>query len=364
MKYGDLVDYIKQELQSYELGRYIEKYGVEPTSIINMFEFNYDGESDAPIKQVSPFIIYNNPEKLSPLVYDEMIRVGMLTIPSTLVERLGQSVQTELRRIDDAYFIRMPSYPSDLDADIDIDEVLSKVVGYRVLSTLGISRFNQVAKELISAHADMATVPSGDCVNAVNGGIDVRFSVDGTAWHENFLAEDKFISYKRNEIWGASIPLAGSNTSSTGASNFADLQDVGTLEAGKMLVVNAEGNAIECQDIPEAQASTGGGGAIEDYTVSDLTTANNIVDISGANRLHYFNCEENVEISFSMDGYDYNVADGSRHTFVIQPNGNTVTFNPQMFVQGLNTIDTMANNVIITLLYIQYNFYCLEQKEF
>ncbi|MGE4510090.1 MAG: hypothetical protein AB7D43_03205 [Sulfurimonadaceae bacterium] len=362
MIFDDLVAYLNQEMRNETVRKFVDKHGMTPEYVTDHEAYAQDPSTVmGDIKKyVSPTTVYSDPANIASVVYDEMVRVSMLTVPLRLLEPIGTSANTPLRQLDENYFIRMPAYPQ-LGADLDIDEFLAKVIGYRFLAAIGISRYAQIAKELIEAHDKSVIIPKNTgTINVLE--LNVRFG-DGSFWHENYVSGDTHISFSRSGVWGNAIPLGGDTATQTEPTitKFADLSDVATLEAGKMAVVNAAGTGIVFQDIP---AASSGGSTSEGFEYVELDATNNIINLGGDKRIIYVSCNDNVTIDFSKIGYDYDVVNGARYTFVIQPNGYNVFFNNELHINGLNSIAPTAMSAIITLLSLEYSFYCMEQKEF
>lgn len=323
---SEAVANIQSELK-YEAKRYfIDKYSAIDTEI-SASGFIYTKDTKV---VVHPFNAITEAHIIKTL-NAEMINLAMNTTPLKLVERTG-SVNTSLRTINDYYYIRVPEYPQ-LANELDIDEGLTQVAIYKTLAFLGINRFSQSAKETLDAFANSVKLPDPF---EITSQINVRFSVDGANWHDSYTSSDKFMSFLKDEVWGSAIPINQNiQQSSGGATKFIELSDVATpLVANKMLVVNAQANGIAMADVP---APTSGGVNTDGVEYVEVSTAAKIVNLTMSDkRAFHLDFTESVEVDFEKTGYDYNAVDGVRYTLILQPNSNTVTFNANIGIVGLN----------------------------
>jgi hypothetical protein len=194
--------------------------------------------------------------------------------PVSLIETSG-STASELRRLSADFYIRVPAEPTAGD-NLDIDDGLAYAVTFKALGQLWTqySEYEQNGDMIIGTYITayrkyMEELLSG--ATPTGNEAYIRFSADGTDWHDSYQSGDIYISFKRIETdaWTPAIKFVGEDGQDgqdAASANFTDLQDTPvdyTGAGGKIAAVKADESGIEFVDAP-----SGGGGA---STFTDLT---------------------------------------------------------------------------------------------
>lgn len=340
--------------------------------------------------------------------------VALQTTPVSLIEGEG-STASELRRVSKNYFIRVPADPV-LGQELDIDDGLAYAVIFKALVDLWeeYSDYGQQGDMIIATYDHAYT----DYIKALEDGTIsngneayIRFSADGTNWHDSFAQGDVYISFKRidTDTWTTPIRFVGTDgqdgapgtpcsdtrfvalqdtpasytgmagkivvvnadesgvefgdapASSGGASAFTDLSDTpSSLTAGKMFQVNSDGTAIVEVDPPS------GGGAVTEFGnntfFDDQTTGTISLDAKTYNSFYLYPSDD-LTISFTKfddDGTQVSAYFGVTYTFAIVNGGNlNIAFDSNEKFYGDATIDgeTDTNLSPITIIRAYYDGY-------
>ena len=251
--------------------------------------------------------------------------------PVSLIETSG-STASELRRLSADFYIRVPAEPT-IGSNLDIDDGLAYAVTFKALGQLW-SQYNEYEQNgdmiigtYITAYRKyIEELLSG--TTASSNEAYVRFSADGTDWHDGYQNGDIYISFKRIETdtWTPAIKFVGADGQDgqdAAAANFTDLQDTPvsyTGNGGKIISVKADETGVEFSDAP-----SGGSGASTFLELSDTPAA--------------FTADKWLKVNAAGDGIEQ----------VDPPTGGTVTQfgdKPQYDDQATSsiTLDTRQYN--------------------
>jgi len=199
---------------------------------------------------------------------------ALKSIPVSLMEGEG-STAPELKRLSDTYYVRVPATPVK-GGNLDIDDGLSYAVVFKALGEL-YREFNEYSQkgDLIISTYNQAYRKYVDSI--LSGGSTaqspayIRFSADGTNWHDNYQAGDIYISFKRVDTgtWTDATRFVGQDGApGTPCSDtrFVALQDTPadyTDNGGKFVAVKSTEDGVEFVDPPS------GGGASAFTELSD-----------------------------------------------------------------------------------------------
>jgi hypothetical protein len=211
---------------------------------------------------------------------------ALRTVPVSLLETSG-STASELRRVSTDYYVRVPATPA-LGQALDIDDGLAYAVTFRALGYIWrqFSEYEQRADVIVTtydqAYRDYIRNLIAGTAASTNEAY-VRFSANGTDWHDSYTSGDIYISFKRIETdtWTPAIRFVGADgqdgADGTPCSDtmFTQLQDTPasyTDMAGKIPAVKSDESGLEFVDPP-----SGGGGA-SSFTDLDDTPASLTAD--------------------------------------------------------------------------------------
>ena len=340
--------------------------------------------------------------------------VALQTTPVSLIEGNG-STASELRRVSANYYIRVPADPVS-GQELDIDDGLAYAVIFKALVELWeeYSDYGQQGDMIIAtydhAYSDYIKNLENGTVATGNEAY-IRFSTDGTNWHDSFTPGDLYISFKRidTDAWTQAIKFVGqdgqdgapgtpcsdtqfvalqdtpdnysgmagkvvavnadengvefvdASSGSSGASTFVDLTDTpSSLTAGKMLQVNSDGTAIVEVDPPS------GGGApakFGDNTFFDDSTTGTInLDAQTYNSFYLYPSGD-LTISFEKfddDGSQVSAYFGSVYTFAVVNGANyNIAFDSNETFYGDATIHAEEDTSLypLTLIRAYYDGY-------
>ncbi len=313
----------------------------------------------------------------------------------------------------------MPAEPVSGN-NLDIDDGLSYAVVYKTLSSLwrDYSEYEQRGESVISTYIQAYRKYLTDLIAGNVGAgaeIYIRFSSDGEEWHNSYMQDDIYISFKKidTDTWTPAIRFVGTNGtdgqdgtpcsdtqfialqdtpnsysgmagkavvvnsdengveftdagSGGGATTFLELTDTpDTYTAGKVAAVNADGNAIEFIDPP-----SGGGDVVQ---FGDKLYFND--DVSGTidldanlNNVFYLYPTDNLEIHFTQfdnNGETVSAWAGTTYTFLLVSSDDiAITFDPNESILGDATVgigsdsaDTGITMTILKMVYTGYDWY-------
>jgi len=344
--------------------------------------------------------------------------IALKAAPVSLIESSG-STASELRRISTDYFIRVPAEPVS-GQNLDIDDGLSYAVTFKSLANIwrGYGEYDQKADSITNTYIQAYRKYLSDLIAGTIGqGAEtyIRFSENGTDWHDSFSPADIYISFKKvdTDTWTPAIKFVGDSgadgqdgqdcadtsfaalqdtpaqytdnggkfvavkatedgiefvdapAGGGGASTFLDLTDTpAAFTADKWLKVNAAGDAIEQVDAP-----AGGGGTVTqfgDAVFFDDSSASPISLDAKVKNSFYLYPSNDLEIQFTkFDDGDNATASawfGSIYTFVLVSNGSiAITFDANETILGDHSValgtDSAGTNVTATILRMYYDGY-------
>lgn len=265
--------------------------------------------------------------------------VALKTVPMTLLESVNDSTATEFKRVSKDYFVRVPAYPQ-VGSNLDIDSGLAYAVVFYALGELysGFSTYTQKGDAICNEYNNAYRKVITDILNGAQSSnvAYIRFSPDGTNWHDSYQDGDIYISFKKidTDTWTPAIKFVGDDGQPCSDTNFVALQDTPasyTGAAGKIVAVKSTEDGVEFIDAPS------GGGA---STFTDLTDTP--ADYTGASgkKVTVKSTEDGVEfiddkfITLKDTPTDYTnaggkfvavKADASGLEFVDAPSGGTPT---------------------------------------
>lgn len=339
--------------------------------------------------------------------------IALKTTPITLMEGPG-STAAELRRVTKDYYIRVPATPQ-AGENLDIDDGLAYAVVFRALSLIWSEYADyEQQSDMIVATYDHAyrdyikALASGQLAN--QDAAYIRFSADGSNWHDSFDPADIYISFKRidTDSWTPAIRFVGrdghdgtpcSDTqfvalqdtpgsyagnggkivavkssedgvefvdapSGGGASKFVDLTDTpNTLTAGKMFRVNSDGTGLEEIDPPSGGVT--GANVFGDKVFFDDQSSGTINLDASTNNVFYLYPQGNAELHFTKfddGGEQVSAWWGTTYTFMlVSSGGNAITFDPNESILGDHSVglgsDSSGTNITMTILKMVYTGY-------
>lgn len=334
--------------------------------------------------------------------------VALKTTPVSLLES-NSSTATELRRVSKDYYIRVPQKPQ-LGQNLDIDSGLAYAVIFKALAFLwqNYSMYGQKADIIINNYDNayrqyVKDIISGTATSQAEAYI--RFSADGTTWHDSYQGGDIYISFKRidTDSWTPAIRFVGQDgqdgqdgtpcsdtqftalqdtpssytgmggkvvavkstedgleftdppSGSGGASKFIDLSDTpSSYTPGKFVAVNANGDALEFVDAPSGGVTKFGNNAFYDDTSSGTIQ----VDCETYNSFYLYPAGDSTITfkTFQDSGTDVHAWWGVVYTFAIVNAGNfAIAFDSNETIYGDASIAADANGYPLTLLRMYYD---------
>ena len=335
--------------------------------------------------------------------------VALKTTPVSLMETSG-STAPELRRVSKDYYIRVPQTPA-LGQNLDIDDGLAYAVIFRALAFIwqNYSVYDQKADIIINNYDNAYRKYIQDIVNGnatSQAEAYIRFSADGTTWHDSYQSGDIYISFKRidTDSWTPAIRFVGQDgqdgqdgtpcsdtqfialqdtpssyagnkgkivsvkqsedgvefidpPSGGGASTFLDLTDTpSAYTASKFVAVNANGDALEFVDAPS------GGGTVTKFgnnTFFDDSSSGTIeLDCENYNSFYIYPSGD-ATFTFKQfnDGQDDVIAwFGVTYTFaIVNGANNNIAFDTNQTYYGDVSISGDANGYPMTLLRMYFD---------
>ena len=343
--------------------------------------------------------------------------VALKAAPVSLIETVG-STASELRRISIDYYIRVPSEPVS-GGDLDIDDGLSYSVVFKTLASLWreYSDYEQRGESIISTYIQAYRKYIADLIDGIVGdGAEsyIRFSSDGTNWHDSFTTGDIYISFKKvdTDTWTSAIKFVGSDgadgadgapcsdtqfkalqdtpasytgmggkvvavkadesgvefidapSESGGSSTFIGLTDTpASFVAGKFVSVNAAGDALELVDAPTGGVS--GANVFGDKVLFDDQSSETINLDASTNNVFYLYPSADSELHFTKfddGGTQVSAWWGTTYTFMLVSSGSiAITFDPNESILGDATVglgsDSANTNITMTILKMVYTGY-------
>lgn len=383
----------------------LEEYNQSPDS-------KYIDDQGVERRKPHPLDIVDNDDIL--FVLDMSLKgVALKAAPVSLIETNG-STASELRRISTDYYIRVPSEPV-LGQSLDIDDGLSHAVVFKALFSLwrDFSEYEQKAESIINTYIQAYRSYIADLISGnVGNGAEtyIRFSDNGTDWHDSYAPGDIFISFKKidTDTWTPAIRFVGQNgtdgqdgapgtpcsdtqfvalqdtpasytgmggkvvavkstedgvefvdtpsVNGGGASTFLELTDTpSAYTAGKFVSVNAAGDAIEFVDAP-----TGNATYVDDACDGTLT-----LDAKTYNKF-YIRPVGDTQIQFAQfqnsDGDMVSAKEWEEYTFIfVSDSSVAIDFDPNESIFGDITIglgsDSQNTQTTVTIMKMEYTGY-------
>lgn len=354
--------------------------------------------------------------------------VALSATPVSLIETTG-STASELKRISTDYYVRVPAEPAS-GQNLDIDDGLAYAVVFRALGLLWreYGEYEQRADSIINTYVQAYRDYLNDLIaGTVGSGAEtyIRFSADGTDWHDSYTAGDIYISFKKidTDTWTPAIRFVGqdgadgqdgepgtpcSDTrfialqdtpadytgmggkivavksdedgvefvdapsgSGGGASTFLDLTDTpASYTAGKFVSVNADGDALEFVDAPGGGVS--GANVFGDNTFYDDQSSGTINLDASTYNVFYLYPQGDAELHFTQfdDGGQVSAWWGTTYTFLLVSSGsNAITFDPNESILGDASVglgsdssDTNITMTVLKMVYTGYDWYVVSKN--
>lgn len=236
--------------------------------------------------------------------------VALKTIPMSLLEANG-STASELKRVSKDYYVRVPAYPQTKQA-LDIDDGLAYAVVFTALGNIwnGFSKYEQKGDMICNVYNNAYRKVIDDILsgNTATSNVSyIRFSADGTNWHDSYQDGDIYISFKKidTDTWTPAIKFVGDDGQPCSDTQFVVLKDTPASYAGsggKIVAVKATEDGVEFIDAPA------GGGAsnftdLQDTPADYTNAAGKKVKVNAAANALEFVDDSFVSQSDTPSGY-------------------------------------------------------------